>query len=396
MVRRLYFDHAATTPMSEAALLSLSDQARKLGNPSSLHHYGQEVRSDLEGARERIARAIGAKPSEVIFTGSGTEANNAAIKGLFWSRSPRQIIITTAIEHHAVHDPIHWLVEHDGAKIIEAPLHRDGSLVLPEIEKIIHENRDQIALIALIHTNNEIGTSLTQGEMEEILRIAGDIPIHLDAVQSIGKVEFNFHATGATSAALSGHKVGGPLGVGALLLKQEVEITPLLHGGGQERDIRSGTLNTPGIVAFASAIEESVAELPAKREHLQALREKFIASVNGALPGAWVNGRGDAPGIINITLPGTNNEASLLLFDSEGVACSTGSACSQGLAQPSHVLLALGLSEKDVRASLRFSLAPSTTSAEIEEFSQVLPAILDRALAAGAKRVAVKATVEAK
>jgi len=387
MVRRLYFDHAATTPMSEVALESLSAQARRLGNPSSLHHFGQAVRSDLEGARERISRAIGSKPSEIIFTGSGTEANNAAIKGLYWIRSPRKIIITTAIEHHAVHDPIHWLAEHDGATIIETPLHQDGSLRIPELEKIVDDNREEIALIALIHTNNEIGTSLRQDEMEAISKIAGDIPIHLDAIQSIGKVEFNFQTTGATSAAISGHKVGGPLGVGALLLKQEVEITPLLHGGGQEREIRSGTLNTPGIVAFASAITESIENLPAKREHLFALREKFIANVTDALPGARVNGRGDAPGIINITLPGTNNEASLLLFDSEGIACSTGSACSQGLAQPSHVLLALGLSEKDVRASLRFSLAPSTTVAEIDEFSSVLPTILDRALAVGAKTI---------
>lgn len=387
MSRRIYFDHAATTAISQSALARVAEQSAFLGNPSSLHFDGRQVREAVESAREEIASAIGSQPNEVIFTASGTEANNSAIKGIFWHRAPRKVIITTKVEHHAVLDPIHWLVEHEGAQLREVAVDSQGVIDLDSLARIVDKDRDQIALISLIHTNNEIGTSITESELAKINEIVGDIPLHLDAVQSIGKVPFDFSKTGAMSAAISAHKVGGPLGVAALILKHGVDITPLLHGGGQERDIRSGTLNAPGIVGFAAAVVEAVKELVARREYLAQLRQRLLTAVHEKYKDARINGRGDAPGIINITFPQTENEASLLLFDSRGISCSTGSACSQGLAQPSHVLLALGLSEIDVNSSLRFSLSHLNTYEEIDEFSRALPDVIAGAQGAFAAKL---------
>jgi cysteine desulfurase len=328
----------------------------------------------------------------VIFTGSGTEANNSAIKGLFWFRNPRKVIVTTAIEHHAVSDPIHWLVEHEGAILREVRVSDDGSIDIEHLAEIIRSEGDEIALISLIHTNNELGTSITADEMARIKVVIGDLPLHLDAVQSIGKVDFDFAASGATSAAISAHKVGGPLGVAALILRRGVEITPLLHGGGQERDIRSGTLNAPGIAGFATSIDESFDELQVRRVKVGRLRQRLIDGVRQAVPEMHVNGRGDAPGIINITFPETENEASLLLLDARGISCSTGSACSQGLAQPSHVLLGIGLSESDVNASLRFSLSHLNTEEEVDAFiSQIGEVVAGAKAAHQAKLPSVRA-----
>lgn len=380
MSRRIYFDHAATTAISTVALERVAKQMAILGNPSSLHGDGRNVRETVESAREEIAASIGSRASEVIFTGSGTEANNTAIKGLFWHRAPRKVIVTTKVEHHAVLDPIHWLVEAEGARLREVEVDSAGVIDLHSLARIVEESRDEIALVALIHTNNEIGTSIREDELARINEIIGDIPLHLDAVQSLGKVPFKFNETGATSVALSAHKVGGPLGIAALILKHGIDITPLLHGGGQERDIRSGTLNAPGIVGFAAAVNEAVTELETRRERVARLRAEFLSAIATNAPQARINGRGDSPGIINVTFPKTENEASLLLFDSKGVSCSTGSACSQGLAQPSHVLLSLGLSEAEVNSSLRFSLSHSNSSEEIAEFAELLPGVL-----AGAK-----------
>jgi len=347
-----------------------------IGNPSSLHYEGRVVRESVESARERIARSIGCQPNEVIFTASGTEANNAAIKGLFWHRSPRKVIVSTGIEHHAALDPIHWLVEHEGAIHRKVAVDAQGALDLDSLDRIIKQEGEAIALITLIHTNNELGTAINDAEMARIREIVGQIPLHLDAVQALGKVPFHFAQSGAFSATISAHKVGGPLGVAALILKNGVDITPLLHGGGQEREIRSGTLNAPGIVGFAAAVEEATTELTSRREKVAALRDAMVNEILALVPDATINGRGDAPGIINVTFPGTVNEASLLLFDSHGISCSTGSACSQGLAQPSHVLLGLGLRQVDVDASLRFSLSHTNTVAEVARFAEVLPEVI--------------------
>lgn len=379
MKRRIYFDHAATTPISPRVLEELSKEAGLTGNPSSLHSFGRQMRDRVESAREEIAVNLGAKSSEVIFTGSGTEANNTAIKGLFWKRAPRKIIVSTEIEHHAVLDPIHWLVQHEGAIHRHLRVDRQGRPEIGHLKEIIESEGDGIALISLIHTNNELGTVIELGEITSIL---GEIPLHLDAVQSLGKVDFNFQASGAISAALSAHKVGGPLGVGALLLRHGFDLTPLLHGGGQERDIRSGTLNAPGIIAFAVAIREMSENFTSRAEKVHRLRERMIEVINEKVPDATINGRGDAPEILNVTFPGTDNEASLLLFDSEGIAASTGSACSQGVAETSHVLLGIGLSESHARSSLRFSLSHRNELEEVEYFGDVVAGVISKARAA--------------
>jgi len=384
-----YFDHAATTPMSKAAIDALNNQISQLGNASSLHTQGRSVRKAVEEARESIARIAGASPSEIVFTGSGTEANNLAIKGFYWKRlgedSARNVIVISAFEHHAILDPVEWLEEHEGAHVIQVPVTRDGIVDLEALKDIVDHNRAKIAVIAIMHSNNEIGTIQP---IKEVVEIAGDIPVHTDAVQSFGKVDFNFDQLGATSATLSAHKVGGPLGVAALILRRGIDVTPILHGGGQERDIRSGTLNAPAIVSFAAAAEDADLHRIQRYSELRAMRRYLIDSIRAVLPDIWVNGdvEPSLPGIANITFPGTESDGLLLLLDAEGIASSTGSACSAGVPRPSHVLLAMGLSERDARSSLRFSLGASNTRSEIDHVASVIESVVDRARAALARQ----------
>jgi cysteine desulfurase len=384
-----YFDHAATTPMSKAAIDALNNQISQLGNASSLHTQGRSVRKAVEEARESIARIAGASPSEIVFTGSGTEANNLAIKGFYWKRlgedSARNVIVISAFEHHAILDPVEWLEEHEGAHVIQVPVTRDGIVDLEALKDIVDHNRAKIAVIAIMHSNNEVGTIQP---IKEVVEIAGDIPVHTDAVQSFGKVDFNFDQLGVTSATISAHKVGGPLGVAALILRRGIDVTPILHGGGQERDIRSGTLNAPAIVSFAAAAEDADLHRIQRYSELRAMRRYLIDSIRAVLPDIWVNGdvEPSLPGIANITFPGTESDGLLLLLDAEGIASSTGSACSAGVPRPSHVLLAMGLSERDARSSLRFSIGVSNTRSEIDHVASVIESVVDRARAALARQ----------
>ena len=384
-----YFDHAATTPMSKAAIEALNQQIGQLGNASSLHTQGRSVRKAVEEARESIARIAGASPSEIVFTGSGTEANNLAIKGFYWKRlgedSARNVIVISAFEHHAILDPVEWLEEHEGAHVIQIPVTRDGVVDLEAFRDIVDHNRAKIAVIAIMHSNNEIGTIQP---IKEVVEIAGDIPVHTDAVQSFGKVEFNFDQLGVTSATLSAHKIGGPLGVAALILQRGIDVTPILHGGGQERDIRSGTLNAPAIVSFAAAAQDAELHRVQRYVELRTMRRYLIDAIRAVLPDMWVNGdiEPSLPGIANITFPGTESDGLLLLLDAEGIASSTGSACSAGVPRPSHVLLAMGLSERDARSSLRFSIGASNTRSEIDHLASVIESVVDRARAALARQ----------
>ena len=384
-----YFDHAATTPMSKAAIDALNNQISQLGNASSLHTQGRSVRKAVEEARESIARIAGASPSEIVFTGSGTEANNLAIKGFYWKRlgedSARNVIVISAFEHHAILDPVEWLEEHEGAHVIQVPVTRDGIVDLEALKDIVDLNRAKIAVIAIMHSNNEVGTIQP---IKEVVEIAGDIPVHTDAVQSFGKVDFNFDQLGVTSATISAHKVGGPLGVAALILRRGIDVTPILHGGGQERDIRSGTLNAPAIVSFAAAAEDADLHRIQRYSELRAMRRYLIDSIRAVLPDIWVNGdvEPSLPGIANLTFPGTESDGLLLLLDAEGIASSTGSACSAGVPRPSHVLLAMGLSERDARSSLRFSIGVSNTRSEIDHVASVIESVVDRARAALARQ----------
>jgi cysteine desulfurase len=374
----VYLDHAATTPMFDVAIDAMNTSLRKLGNPSSLHAEGRSTRKDVEDAREKIAKAVGCLASEVVFTGSGTEADNAAIKGLFW-HSDKKVIVVSSIEHHAVLDPAHWLVEHEGAELIEIPVNSDGVIDLEFLKKTIAERGAEIALISVMHSNNETGVIQP---IADVVKLAGDIPVHSDAVQSFTKVPLSFKELGLFAMTISGHKVGGPLGIGALILRRAVEIPALLHGGGQERDIRSGTLNAPSIVAFAAAVEAKVYDA----QKVASLRDAFEAGVIAARPDAVINGKKSErlPGISNITFPGTQSDSLLLLMDSEKVSCSTGAACTAGVHRPSHVLMAMGLTDVVSQSSLRFSFGSTNTQADVDYALSVLPTVIERGLAANA------------
>jgi cysteine desulfurase len=385
---RVYLDNAATTPISEVALQAFIEQSRQLGNPSSLHTYGRRVRKDVEEAREKLAGLIGCHSSEIIFTGSGTEANNLAIKGAYWHRNQsgkqRNVIVISAFEHHAVLDPARWLEDFEGAELVEVPVTREGFVNLSELRNVVLERHDEIALISIMHSNNEVGTVQP---MDDISKIAQEfeIPLHTDAVQSLGKVPLSFKDLGLFAMTISAHKVGGPIGVGALILQKGIDITPILHGGGQERDIRSGTLNAAGIIAFVAATQSAMRDLESNAVKISTLRKKLVAAIQSEISDATLNGvleGATLPGIANISFPNTESDALLLLFDAEGIACSTGSACSAGVQEASHVLMAMGMSEKEARSSLRFSLGTGNSDSDIEYLQTCIKRVIDRARAA--------------
>ena len=373
----IYLDHAATTPINIAALDAFNEQIKKIGNASSVHNQGRAVRKDVEDARHKISELVGAMPSEIIFTASGTEANNLAIKGFFW-QSGKKLIVTSAFEHHAVLDPIDWLKEHQGAEVIYTPVKRDGFIDLDFLKDVVAKRRDEIAVISIMHSNNELGSIQP---IAEVVQIAGAIPVHTDAVQSFGKVLFNFEELGVSAATLSAHKIGGPLGVAALVLKHGIDLAPLLHGGGQEREIRSGTINAPGIVAFAKAAEVAISTRESHFKLIRELRDQLITGLKDAVPDVIINSPADPalPGVVNISIPGTESDALLLLLDSEGVSASAGSACSAGVPRPSHVLIAMGIAEELADASLRISIGASNTSDEIKRVISLMPSVVERA-----------------
>jgi len=368
----IYVDHAATTPMISPALAALTSAAQALGNPSSLHSDGRAARKIVEDAREVIAKSVGCAPSEVIFTGGGTESDNAAIKGLYWA-TPKKVIVISAIEHHAVLDPAHWLVEHEGAELYEIPVTKDGVIDLAALRKVVAERGEEIALISVMHSNNETGVIQP---IREVVEIAGSIPVHSDASQSFTKTPLDFSELGLFAMTLSGHKLGASMGIGALVLKRGVDIPALLHGGGQEREIRSGTLNTPAIASFAAAVAANAYNAPV----VEQLRKEFEKGVQALIPDAIVNGAfaQRLPGISNITFPQTENETLLLLMDSEGISCSTGAACTAGVHRPSHVLVAMGHTEESSMSSLRFSFGHNSTRRDVEEILAVLPSVIER------------------
>ena len=374
----IYVDHAATTPMSPAAISAISQQMQLLGNPSSLHSHGRAARKALEDARELIAQHVDCLPTEVIFTASGTEANNIALKGLFWNgkKHGKQVVVISEIEHHAILDPAHWLHTHEGAEVITIPVSKNGVIDLQVLRDTVSARGSEIAVISIMHSNNETGVLQP---IKEVVEIAGDIPVHTDAVQSFKKVALSYKDLGVTALTLSAHKIGGPLGIGALILRRAFEIPALLHGGGQEREIRSGTLNAPSIVAFAQAAHENYPS-----ETVSQLRDSFIAGVKNAVPNAYINGETSArlPGIVNVTFPGTQSDTLLLLLDSAHVSASTGSACSAGVHEASHVLLAMGHNEITAQSSLRFSFGSSSTQADVDYVLSVLPDVISRGRAA--------------
>ncbi|HEY3604493.1 MAG TPA: cysteine desulfurase family protein [Sporichthyaceae bacterium] len=384
-----YLDHAATTPMLPEALAAMTAELGRVGNPSSLHGSGRAARRVVEESRETIAAALGCRPGDVVFASGGTEADNLAIKGLYWARHRadlrRRRILISAVEHHAVLDPAQWLADTQGAELEVLPVDHLGRLAPETLRAAIERDPASVALVSVMWANNEVGTVQSVAELAAVAH-AFDVPFHSDAVQAVGGVEVNFAAAGVDALTVTGHKVGGPLGVGALVLARGTVPIPLLHGGGQERDIQSGTLDTPAIAGFAAAVTRVVQGLDAHAAQVSALRDALVAGVRRVVPDVIPNGDPvhRLPGNAHFSFPGCEGDSLLMLLDARGIECSTGSACSAGVARPSHVLLAMGADEDAARSSLRFSLGHTSTATDVEALLEALPPVVDRARAAGA------------
>ncbi len=382
--RSVYLDHAATTPMHAHAIEAMTAALATVGNPSSLHTAGRAARRRLEEARESLAARLGARPSEIIVTAGGTDSDNLAVKGIFWARRDadpkRRRIITSAVEHHAVLDTVTWLAEHEGAEITLLPTEADGSVLPSALREALREH-DDVALVSVMWANNEVGTINRVDEMASIAAEFG-IPMHSDAVQAVGQLPVDFAASGLSAMSITAHKFGGPPGTGALLLRRDIACVPLLHGGGQERDVRSGTVDVAGAVAMAAAADTAVGTLDESAERLGVLRDALVEGVLGSIDGVVLNGaRGDQrlPGNAHFTFRGCEGDSLLMLLDANGIECSTGSACTAGVAEPSHVLLAMGADPDLARGSLRLTLGHTSTREDVEAALQVLPAAVARA-----------------
>ena len=388
----VYLDHAATTPMLPEALDAMTEELALLGNPSSLHNAGRRARRVVEESREQVAEAYGARPSEVVFTSGGTEADNLAIKGLFWARRDadpgRRRVLVTAIEHHAVLDCVRWLNGHESAIAGWLPVDGAGRLSAATLRAAIERDAGSVALVSVMWANNEVGTVQPIDQLAAVAR-EYQIPFHSDAVQAAGQLPVGLAASGADALTITGHKIGGPVGAGALLVTRGTDLVPVLHGGGQERDVRSGTLDAPAIRAFAVAVQLATSRRGDEAKRLAALRDDLIAQVLAAVPDAILNGAppGPArlPGNAHFSFPGCEGDALLMLLDARGIACSTGSACTAGVAQPSHVLLAMGADDARSRSSLRFSLGHSSTQQDVDALGAVIGEAVERARRAAAR-----------
>ena len=393
---RVYLDHAATTDVLPAAIDAMVEQMRNGGNPSSLHAVGRDARATVEYARERIARAIGADPAEVIFTSGGTEADNLAVKGIYWKRREedpqRTRILVSSIEHHAVEETCEWLEKAEGAQLEWIPVDEHGSVNPQTVRELIEKNPEDVALVTVMWANNEVGTVEPIPEIAAIDAEYG-IPVHSDAVQAFGAIPIDFHASKVATLAISGHKIGGPMGIGALVATRAVQMTPVLHGGGQERSVRSGTIDAPAITGFAEAAVHSVQYLDKESARIAALRNELIAAISALIPQAHLSGENPLteeypgqkrlPGNAHFTFENAEGDTLLFLLDMQGISSSTGSACNAGVTRPSHVLMAMGMGEDTARSAQRFTLGHSTTGADIARLIAALPAAYEQAAKAG-------------
>ncbi|WDO06067.1 cysteine desulfurase [Streptomyces murinus] len=385
-----YLDHAATTPMLPEAAEALTAQLSSTGNASSLHAAGRRARRTVEESRETLADALGARPSEVVFTSGGTEADNLAVKGLYWSRRAadpaRTRVLSSPVEHHAVLDAVHWLGEHEGATVEYLPVDAHGRVHPDALREAIARAPEDVALATVMWANNEIGTIMPIRELADVAAEFG-VPLHADAVQAFGQVPVDFGASGLAAMTVSGHKIGGPYGIGALLLGREHTPVPVLHGGGQERHVRSGTLDVPAIASFAVAGRLAAERRGVFEREVGALRDRLADAVLAAVPDAILGGDpapgGRLPANAHFTFPGCEGDSLLLLLDAQGIECSTGSACTAGVAQPSHVLLAAGVDPDLARGTLRFSLGHTSTQADVDEVAGAIGPAVERARAAG-------------
>jgi cysteine desulfurase len=383
-----YLDHAATTPLLPEAHAALMAAMAEFGNPSSLHGSGRRARRRVEEAREQLGASLGARPSELIFTSGGTESDNLAVKGIFWARRDadrrRNRLLVSTVEHHAVLDAVTWLVEHEGAEVSWLEVDADGLVTPAVLRAALAAHPDSVALVSVMWANNEVGTVQPIAKLATIAHEYG-VPLHTDAVQAIGALPVDFAASGVDALTATAHKLGGPYGIGALLLGRDIGCTPLLHGGGQERDVRSGTLDGPGTVGFATATATAVERRGDEAARLLGLRTQLVRGVLAEVPDAIVNGHPTRhlPGIAHLSFPGCEGDSLLMLLDARGIECSTGSACSAGVAQPSHVLIAMGADPARARGSLRFSLGHTSDEADVRAVIQAIGPVVERARRAG-------------
>ncbi len=385
----VYLDHAATTPVRPEVAAVVAAALKTVGNPSSLHASGRSARKWVEESRERVAVALGARPGEVVFTSGGTESDNLAVKGLFWARraaDPRRVrILASMVEHHAVLDAVRWLGDADRARVEWLPVDGHGRLDVGALRSALNRDPASVALVTVMWANNEVGTLQPVGEVVAAARAHG-VPVHADAVQAVGQVPVDFGASGLAAMSVSGHKLGGPMGIGALLVRREVDLVPVLHGGGQERDVRSGTVDVAGTAGLAEAVVAASEAQPQERRRLAVLRNDLVDAIRAAVPDAVFNGdpseNGRLPGNAHFSFPDCDGDSLLLLLDGAGIECSTGSACSAGVAQPSHVLAAMGMPVDLARGSLRCTLGHPSTAADVAALAAVIGRVVDRARAA--------------
>jgi cysteine desulfurase len=377
--------------MSAEVLAAYVSALSVVGNPSSIHSQGQNAKRMLEEAREQVAASVGADSAEVTFTSGGTESINLAIKGLFWARRStvpepvegqvrRNRILIAAGEHHATLDAANWLASAEGAIVEQIPIDHLGRVDLTALERMLGPD---VALVSILLANNEVGTIQP---IDRVVELASrfDIPVHCDAVAAFGYLPIDFHASGLAALSISAHKVAGPVGVGALVIARTAQVVPLLHGGDQQR-ARSGTQDAAGAVAFGVAATLAAAGIESRQAHLRALRDRLIHGIRESVPDAVL--RGDPvdrlAGNVHFTFPGCEGDSLLFLLDVAGFSVSTGSACTAGVPEASHVLLAMGVSEADARGALRITMGAATTDANVDALLAVLPDAVARANAAG-------------
>jgi cysteine desulfurase len=375
-VRTVYLDHSATTPVRpEVAEVMAKYLTQYFGNPSSIHSFGRVGKKALEEAREQVARLIGARPEEIVFTSGGTEADNLAIIGTaLANRKKGNHVIISSIEHHAVLDSGKYL-EKLGFEVSYLPVDRDGLVRMEDVESAL---KPDTILISVMHVNNEVGTIQP---IEEIGKLAKDrgVIFHSDAVQSVGKIPVDVNAFKVDLLSASAHKIYGPKGVGCLYIRKGTKIEPRLFGGGQERKRRPGTENLPGIVGFGKAAELALLELD-QEQNLAYLRDRLIKGIMERIPHVQLNGHPTkrVPGNVNVSIRYVEGESLLLNLDMKGIAASSGSACTSGSLDPSHVLLAMGLSHEIAHGSLRMTLGRDNTEEDIDYVLEVLPPIVER------------------
>lgn len=384
-----YLDHAATTPVRPEVAEAYSRELGRIGNPSALHAAGRAARARVEEAREQLAAAVEAEPAEVLFTSGGTEADNLAVKGAYWARRAadpaRTAVAVSAIEHHAVLEAASWLGEHDGAEVIELPVTPAGALEPAGVEAAF--GRTDLALASVMWANNETGVIQPVAELAARAHRAG-VPLHSDAVQALGKIPVRFSSSGVDALSLTGHKIGAPVGTGALIARRDFAMTPVEHGGGQERGVRSGTLSVAEASALALAVELAVAAQQAEAQRLAVMRDRLLAAaalIEGVQVTGPAEGRGSAewlPSHAHLTVAGADADALLASLDMAGIAASSGAACQSGVQQPSHVLTAMGYQGEQARAAVRLSLGHTST----EEDVTAALAVLEQAVTA-ARRV---------